>query len=362
MRLTDKGKKLLLFVFFGIFLLTVTGEEASASAVQNVVSYAKSNKISKGKWVKNKKGLRYRKKNGAYLAGTWCSIGGHIYYFNQNGYVETRSFKYNENYYFADSKGQVYVNKWRKCGKRYYYYGANGVRAKGWKTIKGKTYYFNRNGEMLINSWVGNSYVGKDGVRVSNKTVAGRKINKSGEIQKTSSKDKYIIVGASRIVDMSIAVNSSNTVFIAKSGEGYNWLKSTAGPRLMSYLKQHSGYKVIFQLGNNDLKNINAYIHYYKALMKKYPHTEFYFLDATPGSEVNSTKNESRKAFNAKMKETFGNLCIGGYDYLFSIRFTTVDGTHYTAKVSKKLYNYTIQTVKKISALNAVQPAMKTAG
>lgn len=67
MRLTDKGKKLLLFVFFGIFLLTVTGEEASASAVQNVVSYAKSNKISKGKWVKNKKGLRYRKKMGRIL-------------------------------------------------------------------------------------------------------------------------------------------------------------------------------------------------------------------------------------------------------------------------------------------------------
>lgn len=361
MELIYKGKKLLLFILFGIFLLAATGENVSASAAQNTLSYAKSKnyKTFKGKWVNTKKGIRYRKKNGTYVTNAWCRIDGQIYYFDRKGYAATRSFRCQGNYYYADSMGRVYISRWRRTAKKTYYYGSNGVRTTGWKTIKGNTYYFNRSGEMMANTWVGNSYVGKNGVRVSSKTVAGRKINKSGVIQKTSAKDKYIIVGASRIVDMSIAVNSSNTVFIAKSGEGYNWLKRTAGPKLMAYLKQNPNFKVIFQLGNNDLKNIDAYISYYRRLMKKYPGTEFYFLDATPGTGVGASKNKARQCFNAKMKEVFGNQCIGGYDYLFSIRFSTVDGTHYTEKISKKLYSYAIQMVKKTSALNATQSAVK---
>ena len=69
--------------------------------------------------------------------------------------------------------------------------------------------------------------------------------------------------------------------------------------------------------------------------------------------------NEEMKAsamssgMNAKLKAAFGNLCVGGYDYLVSIHFTTVDGIHYTPDVSKKLYNYVIQAVKRVSAANA---------
>lgn len=353
MRGVSVGKKLLFLILFGILLFSLNGGTALAASSQNMVSCAKNNKVSRGKWVKNSSGIRYKKKNGAYIKDAWCYIDGYVYYFDGRGYVKTKSFLYNGSYYYADSQGKVYISKWRKSGTKTYYYGSGGARVKGWKTIKGKTYYFSRTGEMVTSSWVGNSYVGKDGVRVAGKTVNGRKINKSGEIQSISSKDKYIIVGASRIVDMSVAVNSSNTIFIAQSGQGYNWLKSTAGPRLMSYLKQNPNCKVIFQLGNNDVKNITSYISYYRALMKKYPETEFYFMDATPCSGTVASKNKTRQQFNAKLKAVFGNLCVGGYDYLVSIHFTTVDGIHYTPDISKKLYNYVIQAVNRVSAANA---------
>lgn len=353
MKVLNKGRKLLFLLLFGVLVLTMTGQTATAASTTNMVSYAKNHKVSKGKWVKNKFGIRYKKKDGTYLKNTWRSIGGYVYCFDNEGYVETKAFTYDGNHYYADSKGRVYVSKWRKTGKKTYYYGSNGVRAKGWKTIKGKCYYFSRTGEMAVSQWVCDSYVDKKGVRVANKTVNGRKINKSGEIQKASTKDKYIIIGASRIVDMSVAVNSTNTIFIAKNGMGYNWLVSTAGPKLKAYLKKNPNYKVMFQLGNNDTKNINAYIAYYKSLMKKYPDTEFYFMDATPATGSSASKNSARQKFNEKMKAAFGNLCVGGYDYMVSIKFSTVDGMHYPAEVSKKLYNYTIRAVEKVSASNA---------
>lgn len=353
MKKINRGKKLLFLILFGALVLTLTAQTATAASAANMVSYAKKHKVSKGKWVKNKKGIRYKKKDGTYLKNVWRSIGGEIYCFDADGYVETKAFSYNGNEYYADSKGRVYVSKWRKTGKKTYYYCANGVRAKYWKTIKGKCYYFSRTGEMAINQWVCDSYVDKKGVLVTGKTVKGRKINKSGVIQKASSKDKYIIIGASRIVDMSIAVNSSDTIFIAQNGMGYNWLVSTAAPKLQAYLKKNSNYKVMFQLGNNDTKNVNSYIAYYKKLMKKYPDTEFYFMDATPADGSSASRNSARKKFNEKMKEAFGNLCVGGYDYMVSIHFTTVDNMHYPAAVSKKLYNYTISAVEKVSAANA---------
>lgn len=332
------------------FLASKAAGTVSGASSQNMVSYARNHRVSGGKWVKNSRGIRYRKKNGMYVKNTWCYIDGGVYCFDKNGYVNTGSFKYKNNSYYADKKGKVYVNKWRKDSKKSYYYGANGLAVKSsWKSIGGKTYYFDRLGRLVTSSWVGNSYVGKDGARVANTTVKGRKINKSGVVTSPSKQDKYIIVGASRIVDMSVAVNSSDTVFIAKGGEGYSWLKNTGGPRLMSYLNKNPNYTVIFQLGNNDYNNVNNYIKYYTNLLKKYPKTKFYFLDATPGNGSGAAKNKKRQAFNAKIKSVFGSRCIGGYDYLMRSGFTTVDGVHYTADVSKKLYCYAINAVKKVS-------------
>lgn len=362
----NRGKKnllflLLLFLVSG-FLLQNGAKPVYASSNSSAVSAAKRNKLTKGKWVQNKQGIRYQKSNKKYQKSGWAMIADGIYYFDADGYVKRGAFTLNGGNYFADPKGKILVRQWRKKGKNYYYYDGNGRMVKSdWYRIQGKKYYFTRTGELVTNSWIGNSYVNKTGACVTNTTVSGRKIDKKGDIKNISSKDKYIIVGASRIVDMSVAVNSSNTVFIAKSGQGYHWLVSSAFPILKKYLKQEPGCKVIFQLGNNDLENLRMYIEFYQKLIRKYPSTEFYFSDATPGNgEKDVAKNPRRQYFNSMMEAAFGERCIGGYDFMFSIGFKTVDGTHYTASVSRQLYNNICQKVKQLHITGATAGGSKT--
>lgn len=324
-------------------------ERSVIAPYRNMVAVARKNKLPKGKWIRNSRGIRYQKRTGGCLKNKWCSSGSKVYYFDRSGYLQTGSFSYNGRSYYADARGVVYVNKWRRTSAGMVYYGSEGLKyGSGWKTIRGKQYYFSRETKTAVkSSWVGNSYVDKNGVRVKNKTVNGRKIDKNGTVKTPAKTDKYIIVGASRIVDMSTEVNAKDTLFIAKGGQGYNWLVSTAGPKLEQYLKKNPRCKVIFNLGNNDSKNLKSYISYYKKLIAKYPKTKFYFLDCMPGDpERQEAKNVRRQQFNKAMKAAFGKQCIGGYDYLFQIGFTAYDGTHYPAEVSRKLYNYIIRKVK----------------
>ncbi len=327
--------------------------QAQAATDPKVVKTARKNKVSKGKWVKKAKGIRYKKKNGTYIKSQWCVIDGNVYYFNDKGYVQTGSFQYKGCYYYADSNGKLYIKKFLKKGGKVYYYGATGARLQAkWKKISGKTYYFDRTGKMVTNSWVGNSYVGKDGAKVVNKTVQGRKINKAGEVKNLAKTDNCIFIGASRIVDMSSAVSGKGTVFIAKSGAGYDWMRNTAASRLNSYLKKNPRCTVVFMLGHNDLSNVDAYIRYYRALIKKYPKAHFYFADVLPKTSEKTKINAARVAFNQKMRAAFGNKCISAEAYLKSqgCLYKTVDGTHYSTKVSRLLYNYIMRQVKKLNA------------
>ena len=182
--------------------------------------------------------------------------------------------------------------------------------------------------------------------------VQGRKINKSGEVKSLSKTDTCIFVGASRIVDMSTAVSGKGTVFIAKSGAGYDWMRNTAASRLNSYLKKNPKCTVVFMLGHNDLSNADAYISYYRALIKKYPKAHFYFADVLPKTSEKTNVNADRVAFNQKMRAAFGNRCISAEAYLKSqgCLYKTVDGTHYPAKVSRQLYNYIMRQVKRLNA------------
>lgn len=338
-----------LFFLMALFCLMIAGTALGTEVTAEdgrAVSQAKQNRISKGKWVKTKNRYRYRQKNGDYVKSAWTMIDGKIYRFDEKGYVKTGAFSWSGNKYYADQQGRIYIKKFLKKGTKVYYYGAAGARVRDrWIKSKGKYYYFCRTGQMVRSSWVGTRYVGADGARVSAKTVQGRKLDKNGVIRQISASDKCIIVGASRIVDMSVAVNSKDTVFIAKSGQGYRWLKSDAGPQLCKYLKKYPKCKVVFQLGNNDLGNINCYISYYKALMKKYPKASFYFMDALPG-DAGSQKNERRKVFNKALKAAMGSRYIGGYSYLEGKGFTTIDGTHYPAEISQMMYHYIMRKIK----------------
>lgn len=342
-------KGFLLILMMLVFAMGFSAAAQAKAADPQVVKTARKNKVSKGKWVKKGKKLRYKKKNKKYIKSQWCMIGKDVYYFDAKGYVKTGMFSYKGCYYYADSKGRIYRNRLLKKGGKVYYFGKTGVRVAGkWQKLGSKTYYFDRQGAMVTNSWVGNSYVGKNGAMVVNKTVNGRKIDKSGEIKNPAKTDTCIFVGASRVVDMSIAVKGTETIFLAKGGEGYKWLKDCAAGRLNKYLKKNPRCTVIFMLGNNDPSKANQYIKYYRNLMKKYPKASFYFVNALPKSSEQIEVRKDREIFNQKMTAAFGSRCISAEEYLKSKGrlYDMVDGTHYYARTSRLLYQYIMKQVK----------------
>ena len=354
------------------------------SAAGSAVAQAGENSVSGGKFQKTSKGIRYRNKNGTYLTDCWAEIDGRVYCFDADGYVITGAFSKDDKSYFADSKGRIYISKKRVTSNGTYYYSKSGAMLKNcWLSQNGKYYYFNAKGRMLKSAFVGKYYVGKNGARVTGKwvTSGGKKyyLDKNGVLAKnrwvgnyyvgpsgarvegvnrktllaastgkktanTSTEQKLIIIGASRVVYMHEAVGSrKGVIYIAKKGQGYSWLKTTALPKLQAYLSIFPRSKVVIQLGNNDLNHFSQYQSTYRKLISAYPKTKFYFMDALPANRTaaNINKNARRKAFNQKLAAAFPANYIGGYDYMEKNGFkTNSDGVHYTPATSRMIYRY----------------------
>ena len=346
----------------------------------NMVSTAKKNTITGGTFQQNKKGIRYKKADGKYLKNTWAQIDGKIYRFPKNGYVSCGAFTYNGKHYFADSKGRLFVNKWRKLssgtyyygsdgtmrrsckvkiGGKYYYFQSNGKMAvKKWVKIKGKHYYFGITGAMYTDTWVGKYYINAAGERATAPTK--KAIEKNASKEALGAKGRLIIVGASRVREMAVAVRdagldkvkvnggASETVFISKSGSNYSWASTTAVSELGKYLSLFPKSKVVLQFGNNDISSckdgrINQYIKLYGKLIRKYPQAEFYFMDALPVKDAPKS-NQYRKAFNAKLQEAFPAHYIGGYSWMEEVGFTTsYNNMHYSVQTSKMIFKYILK-------------------
>ncbi|MDD2957431.1 MAG: hypothetical protein PHR92_02735 [Lachnospiraceae bacterium] len=172
MKNSKKIKNYFLLLILAAAFVILPVRQAEAAAV-NVITTAKQNSVSKGRWIQNAKGISYKKSDGKYVKNKWVTISGKVYYFSAAGYVKTGWFTYNGDRYYASSKGVVYVSKWKTSGNRKYYLRKSGMRAeKTWVKISGKYYYFGSNGVMTVKSQVttgGNTYfVGADGVRKSN--------------------------------------------------------------------------------------------------------------------------------------------------------------------------------------------------
>lgn len=302
--------------------------KTQASGSFNLITTVTEGKTPAGKWVKNKKGYRYRYTyNKKYAKKIWLNIKGKIYYFNKNGYRVTGFKKYKGNWY--------YLNK-------------NGVLKKGWVTIQGNKYYFSKKTGAAK---TGICSIGKQKYRFDEK---GKMLGRVA-----SEEEKIIFVGDSRTQGMKDATGSSD-VYIAKVGEGYYWLNNTAVKSLKEKLEAYPKAKVIFNLGVNDLGNVQSYISWYKNLMKSYPETAFYFVSVNPiekklaknkGYNVTYVNNTKIKAFNAKIKAAFPTKYIDSYTYLSDNGYFvsqgkgTVDGIHYTTAVSKVIYQYVIDNL-----------------
>ncbi len=177
----------------------------------------------RGTWILNSVGWWYSYDGGGYPKSCWEKIGDKMYYFDASGYMKTGWLLLENTWYFLDASGAMVTDCW--IGSYYlqsdgsmatsqwigsYYVGANGQwipeKQKGvwilnsvgwwysydgggypkncWKDIDGKRYYFdaygymktgwlyvdnawyylNASGVMVTDCWIGNCYIGSNGV------------------------------------------------------------------------------------------------------------------------------------------------------------------------------------------------------
>lgn len=163
-----------------------------------------------------------------------------------------------------------------------------------------------------------------------------------------------IMVGDSRTVGMQAAVGGKMT-YIGKVGEGLAWLKATAWPKLKKWGKSGDlkGKAIVFNLGVNDLGNVNGYITYMNDIGKKLKNwgATVFFMTVNPiNNKLAKTwsvvRNSGVISFNKTMVAGLsGYGIIDTYDELVFRKFTTVDGVHYNAATYKKIYNYMISCI-----------------
>ena len=330
-----------------VLLMGIASVQASAAPVSTAAKSADGKIVTKGS------DKYYRYKDGSYAKNTWIKIGKRSYYFLKSGRMAVRRMQKlaGKTYYFK-ANGVRAESIWIKKGGRYYYFDKNGVRAENkWVKRNGKYYYVGENGAIVTKSWVDNHkyYVGANGTRVTNTVKDGYYLNASGKNVIKVFNGDYIFVGDSRMVGMQSAVAPSDTLYIAKNGQGYAWLKSTAGVQLRYYLKTNPNVKVVLALGVNDLKNVNSYITYYKKLIKEFPKTKFYVLSVNPVNEKirrYRIKNSSIESFNKKMYVAFRSRYVNTYRQMKQEGFGTKDGLHYLGADYQKLYATIISKIQ----------------
>lgn len=191
---------------------------------------------------------------------------------------------------------------------------------------------------------------------------------------------QIIFVGDSRTVYLGQDLNrlgynkNKKMQFIARKAQGYQWLVSTAYPKLLSTLKAAPTCRkaVIFNFGINDLMNISSYITYLNQIadtLYKY-NCDLYYMS------VNPTDNPKCLAYNhpprdenllAAFNQALQTSLDKRYIYLDTISFLnrklsegklnsgnfTEDGLHFTEFTNKYIYsrtNYILQNnIQKIT-------------
>ena len=339
--------------------------KTEASSTFNLLDTVSKKAVSSGRWVKNKKGYRFRYTNSRkYAKSTWLKIKGKIYYFNKYGYRISGLKSTKGNKYYLNKKGVLSFGWKYYGGNKYYFSKITGAALKGWNNIGKNKFYFNKKGRLLTNQWVGKYYVGEKGYMLTNTQVGEYYLGADGKktVVKPNEQSetlKTIFVGDSRTVGMNYAVQSKDS-YIGKVGEGYSWFSSNGINTLRKELRDEPKSKVILNLGVNDLGNVRQYIALYRKLITQYPQANFYFMSVNPietkrakayGYNTKYVSNTAIKKFNTQIKETFPSAYLDCYKYLIKKKLIqnvstgkgTVDGIHYTNAVYRAIYKYVIE-------------------
>ena len=111
-------------------------------------------------WEQDSTGWWYKHSDGSYPASAWEKIDGSWYWFNGNGYMVTGlQTIQGVQYYFANS----------------------GAMQIGWLQLGDSWYHFSDSGAMTKDAWIGEYYLGADGVMLTDTTTPdGVRVGKTG--------------------------------------------------------------------------------------------------------------------------------------------------------------------------------------
>ncbi len=174
--------------------------------------------------------------------------------------------------------------------------------------------------------------------------------NNSNNNQSYGTYNKVVLIGDSRFYGQSnYKFENSKTTYLAKSGEGYNYLTSIA-QQMKSSDSSTTAY--VINLGVNDLYNADKYISYINSLATSYQ-GDIYYLSVNPVEEEKGKQhgyivsNTAINNFNDKMKSNLKNVTyLDSNAYLKSNGFSTTDGVHYTKETYSTIYNFIASKVK----------------
>lgn len=170
----------------------------------------------------------------------------------------------------------------------------------------------------------------------------------------SSADHRFLFVGDSRTVGMEEAMQDSadtdHCSYIGKVGEGYHWLVNEGMDQLRTALSEEPDATVVFNLGVNDLGEIDRYLAFYPQIFAEYPDASFYIMSVNPvGDACSGASNEEIRDFNAKLKAAFPDQYLDCYDYLQQTGFSTVDELHYTNDTYRAIHDYTVNTLEEMA-------------
>lgn len=159
-----------------------------------------------------------------------------------------------------------------------------------------------------------------------------------------------IYIGDSRTVQMNDIIHMDelpDTFVVAKSGMGYNWYMKTGSEKVYNirekYKDNYDRWIYIFNLGVNDLSNIDNYVNLIEELSKE---ATLYYVSINPTVDaVKGIQCADIEKFNSKIISHTDNTNISyidSYDYLYKVTGYNApkDGMHYDTETYEKLYEF----------------------
>ena len=165
---------------------------ADATGIANYLGLSKE----KVEW-KTVNGKKYCYVNDQKVTGE-RQIGGHWYYFDGNGIMQTGFVNLGSKTVYYNSDGQMQYGEQCINGSWYYLNPITGARTTGFCNLPGKTVYYNTDGKMLYKEQkIGSYYYYFDavtGAMIKNTTVNGRYYNSEGKRVEKQQDASHLIV------------------------------------------------------------------------------------------------------------------------------------------------------------------------